>query len=193
MTKQYIMTLMAANRVGILAALTNALDDLGGNLLELSQAVIRRFFTMIVAVEFPPDRDPNVIVEHIRSACGPFGVEISVKDPDQEMLPEPLTDGVSSDRYILTITGPDQKGALRLIARRLAQEGIDIVDLHGIRDDATMRFSAFMELVAPLGVDVLSIIHDLQASAVAKNLLLTLQHRAILQATSRPEPPPRTF
>jgi glycine cleavage system transcriptional repressor len=191
MAKQYIMTLMAVNRVGILSALTNALDDLGGNLLELSQAVMRGFFTMIVAVEFPPERDPDVIVEHIRSVCGPFGVEISFKDPEQEMLPDRVTDGVSSDRYILTLTGPDQKGALRNVTRRLAQEGIDIFDLHAIRDDATMRIAAFMELVSPLGVDVLSIVHELQSSLAAKNLLLTLQHRALLQATSRPEPPPR--
>lgn len=194
MAKQYIMTLMAVNRVGVLSALTTALDDLGGNLLELSQAVMRRFFTMIVAVEFPPDRDPHVILEHIRSVCGPFGVEIAIKDPDEEMMPDPLTDEeVSADRYILTVTGPDQKGALRLITRRLAQEGIDIIDLHGIRDENKMRFSAFMELVAPKGTDVLSIVHELQASSIAKNLLLTIQHRAILQATSRPEPPPRIF
>lgn len=194
MAKQYIMTLMAVNRVGVLSALTTALDDLGGNLLELSQAVMRGFFTMIVAVEFPADRDPQVILEHIRSVCGPFGVEMAFKDPEQEMLPDPvLTKDAARDRYILTITGPDQKGSLRLITRRLAQEGIDIVDLHGIRDDAAMRFSAFMELVAPPGVDVLTIVHELQASSVAKNLLLTIQHRAILQATSRPEPPPREF
>ncbi len=193
MAKQYIMTLMAVNRIGILSALTNAIDDLGGNLLELSQAVIRRFFTMIVAVEFPPERDPEIIVEHIRSVCRPFGVEVSFKDPEQEVIPDSVSEDATVDRYVLTITGPDQKGALRFITRRLAQEGIDIIDLHGIRDDAAMRFSAFMELIAPQGVDVLSVVHDLQSSSAAKNLLLTLQHRAILQATSRPEPPPRAF
>jgi predicted amino acid-binding ACT domain protein len=107
------------------------------------------------------------------------------------MLPDPVTDGVSADRYILTVSGPDYKGALRTITRRLAQEGIDIFDLHAIRDDATMRISAFMELVSPLGVDVLSIVHDLQSAAAPKKMLLTLQHRALLQATSRPESPPR--
>lgn len=189
MAKQYIMTLMAVNRVGVLSALTTALDDLGGNLIELSQAVMRGFFTMIVAVEFPPDRDPDLILEHIRSVCGPFGVEIAIKDPDEEMMPEPPDDTLDADRYILSVTGPDQKGALRQITRRLAQEGVDIVDLHGIVDDARTRFSAFMELIAPAGVDVLSIVHELQASSMARNLLLTIQHRAILQATSRPEPP----
>lgn len=193
MPKQYIMTLMAVDRVGILAALTNALDDLGGNLLELSQAVIRRFFTMIVAVEFPPERDPQVIVEHIRSICGPFGVEVSFKDPELEDMPEPLTAAASADRYVLTIRGPDQKGALRQITRKIAQEGIDIIDLHAVVDEATQRFSAFMELLSPVGVDLMQVVHELQTASTSKQLHLTLQHRDILQATSRPEPPPRAF
>ncbi len=191
--KQYIMTLMAVNRIGILSALTNALDDLGGNILELSQAVIRRFFTMIVAVEFPPERDPRVIVDHIRSACRPFGVEVSFKDPEQESIPELWDEDASSDRYVLTMTGADHKGALRQIARRLAQEGVDIIDLHAIRNDADRHFSAFMELLSPLGVDLLGIVHELQQALHSENLVLTLQHRAILQATSRPEPPSRSF
>ncbi len=193
MAKQYIMSLMAVDRVGILAALTNALDDLGGNILELSQAVIRRFFTMIVAVEFPPERDPEIIVEHIRSVCRPFGVEVSFKDPSNEVIPAPMTESTSADRYVLTITGVDRKGALRKISRRLAQEGIDIIDLHGVSHEGENGFSAFMELVSPLGVDLLKIVQELQQSSLEENLTLTLQHRAILQATSRPEPPPRSF
>ncbi|MFO0917442.1 MAG: ACT domain-containing protein [Planctomycetaceae bacterium] len=193
MAKQYIMSLMAVDRVGILAALTNALDDLGGNILELSQAVIRRFFTMIVAVEFPADRDPEIIVEHIRSVCRPFGVEVSFKDPSTEMIPAPMTEATSADRYVLTITGIDRKGALRKISRRLAQEGIDIIDLHGVSHEGEHNFSAFMELVSPQGVDLLKIVQELQLASREENLNLTLQHRAILQATSRPEPPPRSF
>lgn len=193
MAKQYIMSLMAVNRVGILSALTNALDDLGGNILELSQAVIRRFFTMIVAVEFPPERDPEIIIEHIRSVCRPFGVEVSFKDLANEVIPEPVTEENSTDRYVLTVTGADRKGALRQISRRLAQEGIDIIDLHGMRHPDGTNFSAFMELVSPLGVDLLQIVQEMRQSSSEDNLTLTLQHRSILQATSRPEPPPRSF
>jgi glycine cleavage system transcriptional repressor len=193
MAKQYIMSLMAVNRVGILSALTNALDDLGGNILELSQAVIRRFFTMIVAVEFPPERDPEIIIEHIRSVCRPFGVEVSFKDPASEVIPEPLMEENSADRYVLTVTGADRKGALRKISRRLAQQGVDIIDLHGVRHENDASFSAFMELMSPLGVDLLQIVQELRQSSSEENLTLTLQHRAILQATSRPEPPPRSF
>ena len=45
MAKRYILTVLASNRSGILAALTNALDELGGNMLDVSQAVIQDFFT----------------------------------------------------------------------------------------------------------------------------------------------------
>ena len=36
MAKRYIMTVLAANRTGILAALANALDELGGNIRDVS-------------------------------------------------------------------------------------------------------------------------------------------------------------
>ena len=75
LSKRYIISLMAANRVGILAALTTALAELGGDLQEVSQTVMQKFFTIILAAEFPDHRDPRVIVEHIRGVCSPYGVE----------------------------------------------------------------------------------------------------------------------
>ena len=63
MPKLYIMTVLAANRTGILAALANALDELGGNLRDVSQAVVHQFFAMIMAAEFPDDQSPEVIAD----------------------------------------------------------------------------------------------------------------------------------
>ncbi len=81
MAKRYLISLMAANRVGILAALANALTELGGDMQEVSQTVMQKFFTIILAADFPDHRDPQIIVEHIRGVCQPFGVEVSLKDP----------------------------------------------------------------------------------------------------------------
>ena len=96
MTKRDIITLMAANRVGILAAVTTSLAELGGDIQEVSQTVMQRFFTIIMAAEFPENRDPTVIIEHIRGVCRPFGVEVSLKDPEQELLEEPPAEGIDA-------------------------------------------------------------------------------------------------
>ena len=81
MAKRYIMTVLAVNRTGILAALANALDELGGNMRDVSQAVIDKYFAVIMAAEFPEDQDQEVIVDHIRAICRPFGAEVTLRDP----------------------------------------------------------------------------------------------------------------
>lgn len=49
---QYVVTVTAADRVGIIHSVTGTLRDIGGNILELSQTVMRGYFTIILAVEF---------------------------------------------------------------------------------------------------------------------------------------------
>ena len=188
MAKQYILTVLASNRTGILAALANALDELGGNTLDVSQAVIRRFFTMIVAAEFPENRDPDVIVDHIRAVCRPYGAEVSLKDPSDEVVFESEDEPVDKQRYVLTIAGPDRPGVLRFIAHRLAQHGIDLVDLQGQRRERDRTFLFSMELDAPLGIDSLQLRRELEIEFLSDNITVSLQHRRVLAALAHPEP-----
>ena len=188
MAKQYILTVLASNRTGILAALANALDELGGNTLDVSQAVIRQFFTMIVAAEFPENRDPDVIVDHIRAVCRPYGAEVSLKDPSDEEVFESADDPVEKQRYVLTIAGPDRPGVLRFIAHRLAQHGIDLVDLQGQRREEDRTFLFSMELDAPLGIDSLQLRRELEIEFMSDSITVSLQHRRVLAALAHPEP-----
>lgn len=188
MAKQYILSVLATNRTGILAALTNALDELGGNTLDVSQAVIRQFFTMIVAAEFPESRDPEVIIDHIRAVCRPFGAEVALKDPAGEVVFDPIEPTPDRQRYVLTISGPDRPGVLRFLAHRLAQEGIDLVDLQGQRRDTDHVFLFSMELAAPLGIDALKLCRELQSEFEKDGITVSLQHRRVLAALAHPEP-----
>jgi glycine cleavage system transcriptional repressor len=118
MAKQYVITLTAANRIGILAAVANAISELGGDLHEARQAVVQKFFSLILIAEFPDHREPHVIVDHIRDIGRPYGIEVSLKNPEQEILQ-------SDPQYrpewkIATMTGMDAPGVLRRITARLA-------------------------------------------------------------------------
>ena len=68
MDREYIITMTAVNRVGILAAVTKAMAELGGDLREASQTVVRGFFTMIFSSEFPADLAPDVIIDHLQDS-----------------------------------------------------------------------------------------------------------------------------
>ncbi len=63
----YIVTVTSADRVGIVHAVTGALRDQGGNILELSQTVMRGFFTIILAVEFDAPRNTLALREAVAS------------------------------------------------------------------------------------------------------------------------------
>ena len=182
------MTVLATNRVGILAALTNALDELRGNLQDVSQAVIQDYFTMILAAEFPEERDPEVIVDHIRAVCRPFGAEVILKNPEDEQAFEILEEPTPRQRYVLTVAGQDRPGVLRYIAHRLAQDDIVLMDLQGMRCESDRSFLTSMELAVPPGVDALKLRSDLDNEFRRDGITITLQHRRVLAALAHPEP-----
>ena len=186
MTKRYIITLMAANRVGIIAAVTKALAELGGNLQEVSQTVMQKFFTIILAAEFPLDRGPQLIVDHLRDACRTFGVEVNLKDPELEGPGNEPPEGL--EKYFLTVTGSDKPGIIREISARLARERIDITDLYAVRNENDASFVMVMELAVPQGVDALSLQEDLEQIGSTVGLSAALQHENIFAATNDPRP-----
>ena len=186
MTKRYIVTLMAANRVGIIAAVTKALSELKGDLQEVSQTVMQGFFTIILAAEFPADREPQLIKDHLRDVCKPFGVEVCLKDPELEAPRDQPPEGL--EKYFLTVTGSDKPGIIREISARLAREGIDITDLYAVRNESDRSFVMVMELAVPQGVDALELQTDLEHIGTTVGLSAALQHENIFAATNDPRP-----
>lgn len=194
MAKQYVMSVMAVNRVGILAALATALDELRGSFVDVSQAIMRQYFSMIIAAEFPDDRDPAVIVEHIQAVCRPFGGVVTLKDPEEDAAlglspPEP-SPAEQETAYLLRITGQDRPGVLRRVAHRLAQDGIDVVDLYGIRHDEDQTFVTCLQLAVSAGVNVVFLQQDLDQMLREEGLTVGLFNDHVLQAISQPEPQP---
>jgi len=187
--KQYVMTVMAANRVGILAALSTALDELRGNFVDVNQAVMRQYFTIIMAAEFPDDRDPDVIVDHIRAVCRPFGVEVMMLDPSDETFSAPLVERQPSKQYLLRMSGQDRPGVLRRVSHRLAQDGIDVVDLYGERKDSAGTFVSCLQLDVPKGVNVATLQRDLDQMLKPEGVNVSLFDDRVLQAISQPDSP----
>ena len=71
-----IVTIIGLDRVGIIAAVANILADANVNILDISQSVIREFFTMIMMV----DLAGSAISFHaLREKLQRKGLELSVK------------------------------------------------------------------------------------------------------------------
>ena len=159
MVKEYIITMTAANRVGILAAVTKAMAELDGDLREASQTVVRGFFTMIFSAEFPDSLQASVITDHLQDTCRPFGVEISLKEADAAK--SSAREQTPSRMFALRLGGENQKGVLRELSSAISMRRIDIAGMHAIRTKNGDGFEMVMKIVVPDEFDMESFLAEL--------------------------------
>jgi len=178
----YIVTVTAADRVGIIQNVAGSLRELGGNILELSQTVMRGFFTIILAVEFDQRQDLQSLTEEITQRGKRFHLEVNVLE-----VTNPPTDRSAAregERYILTVLGKDQPGNIAGIAGCLANLGVNILDLHARVDGD--RFSLIMEAFLPTDLQPATVRTELERFGKTVGLEVFVQHENIFRATSEP-------
>src|SRR3954451_25189099 len=95
----YIVTVTAADRVGIVFSVAGTLRDQGGNILELSQTVMRGNFTIILACEFAGATDPRALASAIAERGKRFNLTVAVIEAKDEQEEPPVPNG---ERFILT-------------------------------------------------------------------------------------------
>lgn len=179
---QYIVTVTASDRVGIVQNVAGSLRESGGNILELSQTVMRGFFTIILAVEFDQRREIAALESEIADKGKRFELEVNVLEVSKatpNRKPEP--DG---ERYILTVLGKDQPGNIAGIAGCLANLGVNILDLHARVDGD--RFSLIMEAFLPSDLQPNTVRNELERFGKTVGLEVYVQHENIFRATSEP-------
>jgi glycine cleavage system transcriptional repressor len=179
----YIVTVTAADRVGIVFSVAGTLRDQGGSILELSQTVMRGNFTIILAVEFPDPRQPRQLAEAIAERGKRFDLTVAVIETKGEPAGPPVPNG---ERFILTVLGSDGPGNIHGIAGCLAAHGVNIVDLHARVDGP--RFSLVMEAFLPPDLPPGTVRAELERFGRDHGLEAYVQHENIFLATSEPGP-----
>ena len=185
--KTYIVTVTAADRVGIVHSVTGTIRDRGGNVRELSQTVLRGFFTIILVVEFPEAQDPADLGKTVRERGKRFDLTVAVIEDRGEGAVPPVPGG---ERFILTVLGADRPGNIHGIAGCLAALGVNIVDLHAraIAGPGDSRFSLVMEAYLPQDLPPGEVRAELERYGRDLGLESYVQHEDIFHATSDPRP-----
>ena len=179
----YIVTVTAADQVGIVHAVTGTIGARGGNVVELSQTVMKGYFTIILAVEFPEAVDPEVLRKAVAEDGRRFDLTVVVREAGESMPPSPVPDG---EKFILTVLGPDKAGSIHSIAGCLAENGVNIVDLHA-RVDGPI-FSLVMEAYLPPDLPPSTVREELERFGRELGLEAYVQHENIFLATTEPRP-----
>jgi glycine cleavage system transcriptional repressor len=143
----FAVTAIGADRPGIVAALTGALRDLGGNLEDVSSTILRGHFAMMFVVDAPADAD--AVRTGLEEAAGPLDVQVHVANVEAGVPERPRP------THALTAYGSDRPGIVAGLASLLADLGVNITDLSCRRTAGDAPIYAMVaELAVPGGSDI---------------------------------------
>ncbi len=172
---RYVISVMAQDHVGIIADVTAALYDLGGNLEALSQTIVHGWFTMILCAAFPAGVDKNAVKAAFESLSR---CQVLVNEAF-DAAPAPA---VAGDPYVVTVIGEDRPGIVRRLTRCFAEKGINIEDVwNEVKEN---RFVVILSVVVPPDIDPKDLRYDLEQAADELDVSLRLQHQDVFTATN---------
>lgn len=176
--KEYIVTVMARDRVGIVRDVSVAVAGLGGNLTHVSQTVMRGYFTLIVSAGMPDDRTELEIRQAIerKGEVGELVVNVRpfVEAAESEACP--------CEHFTLTLRGSDQPGIISRVTTYLADQSINIDDFWAYALDG--MFVMLVQVSIPIGVNVEHVQSELEQLGRESDLIVHLQHENIFRVTS---------
>ncbi len=177
----YVLNVMSDDHPGIVAAVSDAVESLGGNIDSCSQTVLGGYFTLIMIVSVPEALDCDLLGERVR-ASGADGAQYQVMV--RPALSTPLAGRLeASDRFVISAFGTDQPGIVRRFSQYLAGKDINIVDLYGDRTGSD--FVLIGQLEIPAHWDIRMLQADLEQMGLELGFTVKLQHENIFVATNQ--------
>jgi glycine cleavage system transcriptional repressor len=117
------VTAVGADRPGIVAALTEALLEVGGNLRDVRAALLRGSFAVSMLVAVPDGAGAAAVEGALRPVAERLGLGLWVGP-----AAEPSR-GADAERCIVSVYGSDHPGIVHAVSAALAGAGANIVDL----------------------------------------------------------------
>jgi glycine cleavage system transcriptional repressor len=177
----YVLNVMSDDHPGIVAAVTGAVESLGGNIDSCSQTVLGGYFTLIMIVSTPESVVPAQLVERVRNAESTSEkFQVLARAVVAKSKP---TQAEPTDRFVITAFGHDQPGIVRRFSEYLAGKDINIVDLYG--DRRGEDFVLIGQVEVPMHWDIRMMQADLAQMGSELGFTVKLQHQNIFVATNQ--------
>lgn len=176
----FVISVMAQDRVGIIADVSKIIQDLNGNLADVSQTVMRGYFTMILLAEFTEEREANEIAQAFSQNTALQGAAIGVLPYHKPQCEQ--AESAPESRYVLTASGPDRPGMVAEISAYLRERNINIVDLTSCVNDGEYTMIWLVDL--PADLDVIKLKQSLNVNLTAQNMKVAIRNQAIFKVTN---------
>jgi glycine cleavage system transcriptional repressor len=173
---EYILSVAARDRSGIIAELSGALFELGGNILSATQTVLHDYFAMMILCEMDERVDPTDIRNKLDERIGSeFNLYVAKRRPATVEPGQTRT-------FIITLIGPDKPGVLHALTSYLASKQINIDDLRC--QTAEGEFLVICQVSVPNALDVGALQADLEESGRKLKFKAHMQHENVFVATN---------
>jgi len=176
----YVIDVMSDDHPGIVAAVSNAVESLGGNIDSCSQTVLGGYFTLIMIVSLPEPIEAERLAEQVREAGDHSDFQVLVRPA---IAPQSYAPRREIDKFVITAFGKDQPGIVRRFSQYLAGKDINIVDLYG--DRTGEEFVLIGQLEVPTQWDIRMLQADLEQMGSELGFTVKLQHENIFVATNQ--------
>jgi glycine cleavage system transcriptional repressor len=82
----FILTVHGADQLGIVAAMTRAVAEFGGNVTDLSTRLAGELYVLIAEVDLPATADGERLLRRLAAAAAALGVEVGLRPADADVL-----------------------------------------------------------------------------------------------------------
>ncbi|CAN5477917.1 hypothetical protein BH10CHL1_BH10CHL1_07560 [soil metagenome] len=171
---------MSSDRVGIVSDVASQISALQGDIADLSQTVLRGYFTMILLATFPDGTTADLLKEQLKGINTPSAptLEITVLPVGVNVISEGAV--APENIYILTASGGDRIGFVATVASFCAENAINIRDL--ATSVSAGQYSMVLQVDLSRCASLRSIQRELKLFAQKHDIQLVLQHNDIFQA-----------
>ena len=165
------ITSIGVDRPGIVAAVTGVLLDRGCNIEDTAMSILRGQFAMVMVVATPDGIGADELERALTERTASFDLVTTVR----ELHAGVADDAAYGEPWTVVVYGPDHPGIVHLVAARLADLGVNIVDVTTrVSGDAPPLYSMVMEVLLPVRSDAGAVEAALRAAAEPEGLTVQL-------------------
>ena len=178
---KFIVSVLAKDRPGIIAQVSDILFDLDCNLTNVNQMILEGQFSGFFLVEAPNGFSPNDVRGLLEEKTAGSDLSIHVGDVIQETAAPKEN---NSNIFMITTIGPDQKGLVARFSAVMAQFDANIVNLKAVFKGGDAPEANLMSYQVNITeeVDAQALFTALRETATKLGLDIRIQHRNIFQA-----------
>jgi predicted amino acid-binding ACT domain protein len=176
---RFVISVLVADRVGILRDITSALADMGANIEGVTQTVLDGHFTVTLTVAMDGVCKAESIRDTLLTAFAPQEASLVVRPFTRAATSRSPVEG---ERYVVTLSGKDRKGILKTVTAYLADKGVNIEDWHVYLNGESVTHIG--EVTVPRLLDIQHLQGDFQEAMRPIGMAVSMQHENIFRVTN---------